>query len=108
MFETTMTQFAQELSFLSGRTVVDKTATSGRFNFQLDFAPDPAIATHYFPGARTRDAGNTTAPGNPVPTPEGGPDLFVALQKQIGLKLTPDKGSVSVLIIDHVERPTAN
>ena len=108
MLGTTMTQFAQELSHLSGRTVVDKTATSGRFNFQLEFAPDPALAAHYSLRARTGDAGNTTGPGSPLATPEGGPDLFVALQKQIGLKLTPDKGSESVLIIDHVEKPSAN
>ena len=35
-------------------------------------------------------------------------DLFVALREQIGLKLSPDKGPVSFLIIDHVERPAAN
>ena len=108
MFGITMTQFARELSYLSGRTVVDKTATSGQFNFRLEFTPDPAIAAHYFPGVHTGDAGNATSPDNPIPAPEGGPDLFVALQKQIGLKLTPDKGSVSVLIIDHVEKPSAN
>jgi len=108
MLGSTMTQFARELSHLSGRTVVDKTATSGQFNLQLEFAPDPAIAAHYFPEARTGDTGNTAALGNPLPTPEGGQDLFVALQKQIGLKLTSDKGSVSILIIDHVEKPSAN
>jgi uncharacterized protein (TIGR03435 family) len=108
MLGSTMTQFAQELSQLSGRTVVDKTATAGRFNFQLEFTPDPAIPGQNFHGGRGGDAGSTTALGNPPPTPEDGPDLFVALQKQIGLKLTPDKSSVSVLIIDHVEKPSAN
>jgi uncharacterized protein (TIGR03435 family) len=44
MFElrgSTMTQFAQRLSGRVGRTVVDKTGLSGRFNFQLQFTPDP-------------------------------------------------------------------
>jgi len=108
MLGSTMKQFAQELSRFSGRTVVDETATSGRFNFQLEFMPDPAIAGHYLPGARSGDAGNPPDLGNPLPAPEGGPDLFSALQKQIGLKLTPAKGSLSVLIIDHVEKPGAN
>ena len=105
---STMTQFAQRLSQLAGRPVVDKTSISGQFNFHLEFTPDPAIPGQNFPGGRGGDAGIATNPGNPLPTPEGGPDLFVALPEQIGLKLTSDKGSVSVLIIDHVEKPSAN
>jgi uncharacterized protein (TIGR03435 family) len=30
------------------------------------------------------------------------------VQKQLGLKMEARKGSVDVLMIDHVERPTAN
>lgn len=108
MFGTTMTQFAEELSFLSGRSVVDETATPGQFDFQLEFAPDPAIAAHYSLKARTGHAGDAAALGSPLATPEGGPDLLVALQKQLGLKLTPNKDSVSILIIDHVVKPSAN
>ena len=48
------------------------------------------------------------AANRPVLPPDPGPNLFVALQEQIGLKLSSDKGPVSVLIIDHVEKPTAN
>jgi uncharacterized protein (TIGR03435 family) len=33
------------------------------------------------------------------------PDLFTALQEQLGLKLEPTKAAVDVLVIDHVERP---
>jgi len=39
---------------------------------------------------------------------DAGPNLFVALREQIGLKLSPDRGPVSFLIIDHVEKPAAN
>jgi len=31
-----------------------------------------------------------------------------ALQEQIGLKLEPQKAPVEVLVIDHVEQPSAN
>jgi uncharacterized protein (TIGR03435 family) len=42
------------------------------------------------------------------PVPDSGPDIFVALQEQLGLKLSPAKGTVDVLIIDHAEKPSAN
>jgi uncharacterized protein (TIGR03435 family) len=36
------------------------------------------------------------------------PDIFKALQQQLGLKLTPGRAPLDVIVIDHVERPTAN
>jgi uncharacterized protein (TIGR03435 family) len=36
------------------------------------------------------------------------PPLFEAIQEQLGLKLEPVKAPVDALVIDHVERPTAN
>jgi uncharacterized protein (TIGR03435 family) len=105
---STMTQFAQRLSGRMDRTVVDKTGIGGKFNFHLEFAPDPNMPGQTLPGGRGGDVGNAANPGNPVPPPDPGPDLFVALQEQIGLKLSSDKGPVSFLIIDRVEKPTAN
>jgi uncharacterized protein (TIGR03435 family) len=34
--------------------------------------------------------------------------IFTAVQDQLGLKLTSEKGPVEVLVIDHIERPSAN
>jgi uncharacterized protein (TIGR03435 family) len=36
------------------------------------------------------------------------PDLFTAMQEQLGLKLESTKAPVDVLVIDHVEKPSAN
>jgi uncharacterized protein (TIGR03435 family) len=117
---STMTQFAQRLSGRVDRTIVDRTGIAGKFNFHLEFTPDPYMRGQAAPPGRGEDAGNSAnsgtnsganpgaSPGNPAPSADPGPDLFVALQAQIGLKLSSDKGPVSFLIIDHVEKPTAN
>lgn len=47
---------------------------------------------------------------NPRPDMEpGGPDLFEALQQQLGLKLQPEKVTIQAVIVDHLDKvPTAN
>jgi uncharacterized protein (TIGR03435 family) len=104
---STMMQFAQRLSGRVDRTVVDKTGIPGKFNFHLEFTPDPHMRGQELPAGRGGDP-NTANPSDPAPPPDAGPNLFVALQEQTGLKLSSDKGPVSFLIIDHVEKPTAN
>jgi uncharacterized protein (TIGR03435 family) len=45
----------------------------------------------------------------PAASAPDSPDLFTALQEQLGLKLEQRKGPVEVLVIDHVEKiPTQN
>jgi uncharacterized protein (TIGR03435 family) len=99
---STMTQFAQRLSQFVDRTVLDRSSIQDKFNFKLEFAADPNM-----PGRRPF-AGRGGDPGNPAPPPDAGPDLFVAVQEQMGLKLSSEKGPVSFLIIDCVEKPTPN
>lgn len=48
----------------------------------------------------------TTSPS--ADNPDAQPRLFTAIQEQIGLKLVPVKAPVDVIVIDHVERPSAN
>jgi bla regulator protein blaR1 len=115
-----MTFLAHVLSPQLGRTVVDKTGLSGRYDFTLKWTPDI--------GRGQMVAG--PGPGGPAPGGVGGgqsmagmppaagasdsssdssePSIFTALQQQLGLKLKPEKGPVEVLVIDHVEPPTPN
>jgi len=67
------------------RPVIDQTGLTGMFDIHLEFAREGA------------PAGDLSAPS-----------LFTAVQEQLGLRLTPDKGPVEVLVIDHLERPSEN
>jgi uncharacterized protein (TIGR03435 family) len=80
------------------RTVIDKTGYTGKFNLTVEWAPDTPM--------RPADGDDPT---KPAPAPDSaGPSIFTALQEQLGLKLDATKGSVEVLVIDHVEKPSAN
>ncbi len=68
------------------RVVIDKTGLKGDFSFVLNGTD--------IDGTAQNDA--TTI------------SLFTALQEQLGLKLEPQKAPVEVIVIDHVERPSAN
>ncbi len=74
----------------TGRMVVDKTGLTGSYDFVLDWVNDsPANAQ--------------TAAEAP-----SGPSVFTAIEEQLGLRLQPAKGPVSVLVVDRVEIPTEN
>jgi len=95
-----MAEFTQGISFdpLLDRPVIDKTGFEGLFDFHLKCS------------RRLRDGGGKGGgSGSPVvPAEVPGSSISVALQEQLGLKLVPEKGPVELLVIDHVERPTAN
>jgi uncharacterized protein (TIGR03435 family) len=80
-----MSQFAQFLQRL-GRPVIDKTGLTGRYDFDLAFAPM---------GSSTGD----------VPPDPARPTIFIALEEQLGLKLQSTKGPLDVIVIDSIEQP---
>ena len=98
-----MAQFAGRLSDNLDRPIYDKTGLSGQFDIHLEFPRGNGMSGM---PARNADADNSGNPAPPVDTPV--PSIFTAIQEQPGLKLSPDKGSVDVLVIDHVERPSEN
>jgi len=77
------------------RPVVDRTGLSGRYDFDLSFAPDDV----QFEGAFAK---------TPVPTDRGKHDLFAAIQEQLGLRLEATRGPIATLVIDHAEKPADN
>ena len=82
-----------------GRPVVDKTGLSGKFDWKLEWTPDAGQLQPKAPG-QTQEA---------APVPDlSGPSLFTALQEPLGLKLESQKGSAPILVIDKVEKPSAN
>jgi uncharacterized protein (TIGR03435 family) len=90
---TPMARLADLLSPRAGRPVEDRTGLSGLYDFTLEWEP------------RTRPL----EPPDPARLPTvdlSGPTLFDALEGQLGLKLDSTTGTVEVLVIDHVERPT--
>lgn len=90
-----LSMFALGLANQLGRTVVDRTGLTGNWDFEFTFTPE-----------RIRQqalAGNAPPDVDP-----NGPSIFTAIQEQLGLKLESTTGSVRVLVIDRVERPTAD
>jgi uncharacterized protein (TIGR03435 family) len=86
-----MDRFAVLLSRVLGQPVFDKTGLSGAFDVELDWQPDDAAP----------------APGETESGPR--PDIFAAIQQQLGLKLEASKQPVEVLVVDSAEKvPVAN
>jgi len=83
---------AQLLSVSVGHPVVDKTGLAGNYDFKLKWAPEDGQAASA--GASESDS----APAS----------VFTAVQEQLGLKLVSGKGPVEIVVIDHVERPSAD
>jgi uncharacterized protein (TIGR03435 family) len=79
------------------RPVVDQTGLTGRFDFTLNWTPDDS----QFSGM-----GAKIPP--PTDSADAPPNLYTAIQEQIGLKLEATKAPADVMVIDAVEKPSAN
>jgi uncharacterized protein (TIGR03435 family) len=83
----TMTAFAGMLSARLKRPVVNRTGLD-RVELELTYA---------MPGSPAAADSDST---------QRAPELFTALQEQLGLKLEATRGPVEVLVIDSAEHPT--
>jgi uncharacterized protein (TIGR03435 family) len=86
-----MPLLAAQLRGLVGRFVEDRTGLEGFYTIDLRFAPGRPLAS-------------VPAASDPADAPE----IFTALQEQLGLKLEPARKQLQVVVIDHIERPTEN
>jgi uncharacterized protein (TIGR03435 family) len=79
-----------------GRQVIDRTGLTGLYDFTLTWLPEPAIGTSLL----------GLPPVAQPPADPNAPNIFTALQEQLGLKLESGRGPVEVIVIDRLEKPT--
>jgi uncharacterized protein (TIGR03435 family) len=97
----TMDDFSTTMQgYVLDRPVVNQTGLSGRFDFTLNWTPDEFQFANLLAGA--------PRPPAPADNAAAPPDIYTAMQEQIGLKLSATKAPADVLVIDKVEKPSEN
>lgn len=95
--QVTMHYLAKALQGQLKRPVADGTGLTAKYDFVLDYSMEGL----YLGGGPI-----PVSPGSDAMAP---PDVFSAVQEQLGLKLEAKKIAVSMIVIDHVEKtPTGN
>jgi uncharacterized protein (TIGR03435 family) len=79
------------------KPVVNQTGLTGKYDFTLLWTPDDS-----------QFAGMGAKIPPPTDTANAPPNLYTAIQEQIGLKLEATKAPADVMVIDHVEKPSEN
>lgn len=87
--DDTISLLARELAQVLGRVVLNQTGLGGRYDLSLRWSSEDAAALA-------------------SSSPDMSPDIFTAIQEQLGLKLVSTKGPVPLLVIDSVEKPSPN
>jgi uncharacterized protein (TIGR03435 family) len=98
----TMATFATWMqSGVMDKPVVDLTELKDRYDFNLKWTPDDSQFAQF------RGTNGPIAPpaGDNANAPPG---LYTAVQEQLGLKMEGTKAPDDVIVIDHVEHPSAN
>jgi uncharacterized protein (TIGR03435 family) len=94
-----MSDFAQMMQArVLDRPVVNQTGLEGRYDFTLQWTPDET----QFGGQGARAQAQAAEGG------QQNPDLFTAMQQQLGLRIEATKAPADVFVIEHVEKPSDN
>ncbi|SDE75016.1 TIGR03435 family protein [Terriglobus roseus] len=89
-YKLTADELAASLSWLLSKSVINQTNLAGIYDVELRWTPESVAV-------------------RPEATSEqNAPDIFTAIQEQLGLRLQASKGPVRVFVIDHVEKPSDN
>jgi uncharacterized protein (TIGR03435 family) len=80
-----------------GQAMVDKTGLTGTFDFTLEWTPDS-----------TSDKAGPLPPAAEVSPGSNALTLQEALRDQLGIRLQPEKTSINIIVLDHIERPSPN
>jgi uncharacterized protein (TIGR03435 family) len=94
-----MEEFAEIMQGALDRPVVDQTGLKDRYDFTLRWTPDESQYGGRIPPPNSGD--NSAAADAPPP-------LFTAIQEQLGLKLDAMKAPAKVMVIESVQKPSAN
>lgn len=81
-----MPKLAAYLSDFAGRPVLDRTGIAGMYAITLNFS---------IPNGPHRDSDDF-------------PDIFTAVQEQLGLKMESGRAPIEITVIDHIEKPSNN
>jgi uncharacterized protein (TIGR03435 family) len=82
--------------------VIDQTGLGDtRYTFMVKFTPDPGMRP--FGGAAPPPEARSATPDTDAP-----PDLFSAMEQQLGLRMQKTKAPVEVMVIDKIEKPSSN
>ena len=82
----TMANLIMMMTPAAGRPIIDRTGLEGIYSVAFRFQRIPRLST--------------------TPSPDDPPNVFTAVQEQLGLKLESSKTQAQVLVIDHIERPS--
>jgi len=77
-----------------GQPVIDRTGLTGLFDIHLEWEPVTANSSN--------------ADGGQASDPSPQASLIEAMRRQLGLRLDPGRGTRELLVLDRVEKPSAN
>lgn len=103
LIEPYLRSFLQQSTGAQTNHIADKTGLAGKYDYTLKFdarGADSAVVVA--PGVRA------ASPSGSASDPSGLPNLFNALEKQLGLKLIKSKGfPLDTIVIDEIQRVPA-
>jgi len=84
--------------------VIDATGIDGAYDFTLSFSTSGQLRA-----PSPQASGDSPPSPDAASVPTGGISLFDAIYKTLGLKLEKRKGTMPMLVIDHIDpKPTDN